>query len=89
MSWSENVCWVKISHSHVFLLYNLIFQDSSSTSLDTVRTVLKSPAVLEFEASLKRRKGGDYNLPTPIRELDDMLQANTSTHTSRYLRPHA
>ena len=45
-------------------------------------TVVKSPAVQEFEASLKLRKT-DYGLPTPIRELDDMLQANTSNHTSR------
>ena len=61
----------------------VIFQESS-TSRDTVQTVLKSASVQEFEASLRVRRGHDYSLPTPIRELDDMLQANTSAHTSRY-----
>lgn len=57
----------------------------SVTSSDTAQTVLKTSAVLEFESKLRARKAGDYSLPTPIRELDDMLQANTSTHTSRYV----
>ncbi|XP_067950888.1 tyrosine-protein phosphatase non-receptor type 13-like [Watersipora subatra] len=59
----------------------------SSTSKDTVLTALKSPPVQEFEASLKARRGVDYSLPTPIRELDDMLDDNTSVRTSRSHSP--